>query len=487
MSDHHLSDVVSLVGQLQPALERNARASIIEIVGQLVALRAPMGDQWQQLALIAAGFGEHKLARAAMDLLVDAMGADPAARYQKAALLALIGEWREAFELIQALPEDVPDRVSNSYSRGMAALYVGKFDEAQRLLEQVTHWQPQSGPTWLALASTVNLSRAPELAERLFAVERAMQSAPVADRAPYHFALGKARDDRGEHAQAADAFARGARNMKSLVSYDPDKDLAEAQRAVDGYDAARIAAIAELQRESTGRTIFVAGLPRSGTTLVEQILTCHSSVSDGGEISRLTLLANEIGGADWPTLARHVKAHGEDALAQLWDHWLDELFPVPGRIVDKTVTTSRFLGLAAALLPQAPLIWMTRDPLDRAWSCFRTNFAGTAMPWSYDQQDMAIHFRIEDRLLAQWQAILGERLLVLSYEALVSEPEAWIPRLLAHCGLAEEPKVYAPHQNIRPVATASMVQVRRPISRGSIGAAEPYRSFLAPFIEAYFG
>ena len=159
----------------------------------------------------------------------------------------------------------------------------------------------------------------------------------------------------------------------------------------------------------------------------------------------------------------------------------------PGRIIDKTTSSTRYLGLAAALLPDAPLIWMTRDPLDRAWSCYRTNFAGTAMPWSYDLQDIAAHFRIEDQLLAQWKKILGNRLLVVPYEELVTDPDAWIRRVLAHCGLGEESLVFSPHENQRPVATASMVQVRRPINRDAIGAGEPYRKFMQPFLDAYYG
>jgi hypothetical protein len=291
--------------------------------------------------------------------------------------------------------------------------------------------------------------------------------------------------ERGEHAPAFAAFARGARQMKTAVVYDGRADRADAARAIDGYSPERIAAIARGQGEPTARTIFVTGLPRSGTTLVEQILTSHSAVGDGGEIGRLLLLAGDVGGSSWPALARYVEAQGAASAARLWDHWLDELFPTPARVVDKTVNTSRFLGLAAALLPDAPLIWMTRDPLDRAWSCFRTNFSGAAMPWSYDLRDIAAHFRLEDRLLAWWQDILGDRLLVLSYEKLVTEPDVWIRRILAHCGLAEEPGVFAPHENRRPVPTASMMQVRRPINREGIGAAEPYRRFLDPFITAY--
>jgi hypothetical protein len=165
---------------------------------------------------------------------------------------------------------------------------------------------------------------------------------------------------------------------------------------------------------------------------------------------------------------------------------LVERFRTPGRVVDKSLDSSRFLGLAAALLPEAPLVWLTRDPLDRAWSCFRTYFVA-GLPWSFDLADMAFHFRLEDALLRRWQEILGDRLLVVPMEALTSEPEPWIRRLLAHCRLAEEPQVFAPHERGGTVTTSSVMQVRRPINRDAIGSAKPYRQFLEPFIEAYYG
>jgi hypothetical protein len=230
----------------------------------------------------------------------------------------------------------------------------------------------------------------------------------------------------------------------------------------------------------------VLGLPRSGTTLVEQILTSHSEVSDGGETFGLALLAKEIGGRSFDAVQRYVEEHGAASAARLWQHWLSERFPAPGRVIAKSLVNRRFVGLAATLLPEAPLIWLQRDPLDCAWSCFRTRFAGEA-PWSYDLEEIAFHFRVEADLLARWREMLGDRVLVVPFESLVSEPEPWIRRILAHCGLAEEPGVFAPHENERAVTTTSALQVRQPINRKGIGVAGPYRAFLAPFIDAYEG
>jgi hypothetical protein len=486
MTEHDLTAALRLVDQLQRALEPQDRAKITDIVGRLVALRAPMGGQWQPIAHIAAVNGELGLAREAMDLFVEASGGDAAARYQKAVMLAQAGLPGEADALLRTLPEDAPNPVAGAFTRGMMALMFGRTGDARRYLERVAQLKPQSGSTWLALAQSADLAREPELTDRIVSAERDTAQSIPTERAAYFYALGRAREAHGEHALAFAAFARGAQLLKSATAYDAARDRAEAADAVRGYNAEGIAAIAGRQREPTARTIFVTGLPRSGTTLVEQILTSHSAVGAGGETSRLALLAKEIGGPSFAALARHADGDA-GATARLWHHWLDELFATPERVVDKTVDASRFLGLAAALLPEAPLIWVTRDPLDRAWSCFRTYFMWAGMPWSYDLQDIASHFRLEDELLQQWQDLLGDRLLVVPLEALIDDPERWIRRILAHCGLTEEPQVFAPHENQRPVTTASTLQVRRPINRAGVGSAEPYRQFLEPFIAAYYG
>ncbi len=482
----NLTAALTLLGQLQPALERHNRAKLHDIVGKLVALRAPLGRQWQKLAQIAAEIGELRLARAAMDLYVEASPDDPAAWYLKAGLLSQMGAWDEAHALLGELSADVPDPVSHAYSRGTSALYLGHQEEAREQLELVTELQPLLGSAWQALGNLVDFADEPELAGHLIALEPEMEDAPEIERIIYGHALGKAHADRGEHRLAYTAVEQAARLTKRTTGYRRDYDELGAQAAVRGYTAEAIASIAGQQTEPTGRAIFVTGLPRSGTTLVEQILTSHSEVGDGAEIARLRLLSREIGGLTHDELSAYVAEQGVAPAARLWSHWLEERFPAPGRIVDKTVSTTRFLGLAASLLPEAPLVWMTRDPLDRAWSCYRTYFSGGA-PWSCDLEDIAFHFRLEDELLRQWREILGERLLVVSLEALVADPTEWIRRILAHCGLAEEPRVFAPHESRRAVTTSSVMQVRRPINRDGIGSAQPYREFLKPFIDAYYG
>src|SRR5690606_32667313 len=149
-ADAALSAVLALADQLRPAIEQGDRARQNAIVRELIDKRAPMGGQWQQLALLVLGNGEIGLARQAVDLLVEALGGDHAAHYHKAALLALLSDWQGADATLRALPEDVPDPAANAYSRGMAALNLGALEKAQHHLERTTRLRPQAGRAWLA-------------------------------------------------------------------------------------------------------------------------------------------------------------------------------------------------------------------------------------------------------------------------------------------------------------------------------------------------
>jgi tetratricopeptide (TPR) repeat protein len=475
-----------LVQRFQQALQQEDRATIVEALRQLVALCAPMAGQWLQLAPMAADLGEFGLAREAIDLFVESAGGGSTALAHKVDVLAYIGAVGEALALLRTLPPNVPDPFAHALSRGALTTGAGDADEARRWLETALRLRPQSGQAWYLLAMVVDFAKEPDLADGLFAGERAMQAAPRVERAYYYYALGKARADLGEHARAFAAAARANGATRAEYPYDRSVDRQSALEAVKGYDAAGIAGLARRQGEPTDRSIFVMGLPRSGTTLVQQILTSHDEVSGGGEINLLRWLVREAGDASYPAVAAFVGKAGAPPLARLWRHLLEQRFPSAGRVVDKTINTTRKLGFAAALLPEAPLIWLRRDPLDCAWSCFRNCFMEN-VHWSNDLGDIAFNFRLEDELLERWQAILGERLLVIPFEELVSGPEPWIRRILAHCGLEEQPQVLAPHENRSPVQTVSAMQVRRPINRAGIGSAEPYRPYLAPFIEAYYG
>jgi tetratricopeptide (TPR) repeat protein len=479
-----VSDVMGASAQLKEALARRDRAETNRVVAMLLDGQAPLGEQWRGIAQLMQVSGEFTLASRAIDAFVAGSGNKAAARYAKVVLLTQFGRLQEAHDLLASLPADVPDRAGHAYVLGNTAMTLGRVEAATRYLLETLDHRPGWGPAWLSLATAANLAEGP-IGERLLAERAAAERQGPADLARYYYALGKLHADRRQHDESFAAFSRGAELLRAHAPYSRAGNERNAAAAMTGYQPGFFERMRRQATSDTGRPIFVTGLPRSGTTLVEQILASHSAVADGGELNIAQHMAVAAGGVSGDDIERYVANGGSiDALGGLYLHLLAERFGQEGRIVDKTIDASRMIGLIAAALPDAPLIWMRRDPLDSAWSCFRTFFIH-GVAWSYSLTDIAHHFLLEDQMMAFWQAQLGERLLVVPYAALVDDPAGWTARLLAHCGLADEAAVYTPHLTERRVATASALQVRRPINRDGLNVAAPYRRHLQPFVDAY--
>lgn len=473
------------IEELKRALAARDRAGANAAVVELLDQRAPLGAQWRALSELMRVSGELTLAHRAMDAFVAAAGHTPQALYSKAVLLTQTGKMREAYDFVARLPADVPDLAGHAYVLGNVAMTLGRIDAAREHLELAVRQRPGWGPAWLTLAGAVDLARDP-LGERLLADRAAAERQGPSDLARYHYALGKLHVDRKDPDAAFAAYAHGAALLRGETPYSRKGNAANAALAAIGFPDGFIERLGAHKARDTSRPIFVTGLPRSGTTLVEQILASHSKVADGAELNIIQHLAVQVGGVSGDALDKYLANGGStDAMASLYLHLMAERFGSEGRIVDKTVDASRFIGLIAAALPDAPLIWMRRDPLDSAWSCLRTFFIH-GVGWSYDLTDIAHHFRLEDALLEFWKVRLGDRLLVVPYAELVTSPQAWTRRLLLHCGLEDEPGVYAPHASERVVMTASAMQVRKPINRDGLNVAAPYARHLQPFVDAYF-
>lgn len=477
-----MADIEALKG----ALAAKDRALANAAVARLLDAEAPIGAEWRRIAELMRVSGELTLALRAIDAFIAAAKGVPEARYSKVVLLTQAGRLREAHELAVTLPAHVPDPAGRAYLLGNTALTLGRIEEARDYLLTALKHRPGWGPAWLTLASSGSLRTGP-VGDKLLADAAAAARQPPGDLARYHYAVGKLHADRGDTDASFAAYTKGAALLRQLTPYSREGNAANARAAMTGFPAGFIEQMNARQTLDTKRPIFVTGLPRSGTTLVEQILASHSEVTDGAELNCVHQLAVAAGGISGEAIARHLASGGSpESMARLYLHLLDERFGSQGRVVDKTIDASRFLGLVAAVLPDAPLIWMRRDPLDSAWSCFRTFFIH-GVAWSYDLQDIAHHFRLEDQLLSFWQERLGERLLVVPYAQLVDAPENWTGRILKHCGLAEEAAVYAHHETERAVATASSLQVRRPINRDGLNVAAPFARHLQPFVDAYYG
>lgn len=453
--------------ELKAALARGDRAAANRAISALVRNGAPLGQHWRSLATLAMHHGELDLAMAAIRHFVAATGGAAAARREAAILHARAGRPEAALGLLAPLGDDP----HTEFARATIALDMGDLERARMRLRSIVERTPLAGEAWLALSTAGGIDD--RSGDRLLGLVEHRFEAPTAARVAAFHAAGAVLHARGAHDAAFGMFANAAAEHQRTAPHDRDADSASANAATGGFGAPAAG-------DGTGRAIFVTGLPRSGTTLVEQILTAHSAVAGGGELNLLRLLAQEAGGADARAAARADKT----ALADLYDHLLSQRFGSSGRIVDKSLNVSRMLGLIDTVLPDSPVIWVRRDPLDCAWSCFRTHFAVGAR-WSLNLGDIAHHMRLEDELHRRWAELLGSKMLTVQYAELVTGPDAHIAKILRHCGLAEEPGPYAPHTSKRTVTTASSVQVRQPIGRFGLGVAAPYRRHLQPFVRAY--
>lgn len=475
-----------LLEQLPSALDRRDRGEVNGLIGELLQRDAALGRQWRTLALVLSQNGEHRSAIQAIRNYVRWGESDPLFRLEEVFTLQRAGRIVEARDVLTDIPSTVPDRGAHAYLAGALDSMIGRLDRAKEELAESVRLAPQSGRAWLALAMIERLDHQSAIGDAIARNDPRETGSRMENPDAFFYALGKTFAERKDYRRAFEAFSEGARLARSFQPYDPAAERRRVEQIASGYDRAFIDRVAATVTIDTSRPIIVTGNPRSGTTLVEHILASHSAVADGGELDVMRVVGQEIGGPLEADLANYLERRPADALAGLYLHLLDERFDGRGRIVDKRLFASRSLGVIAAILPQAPIIWMRRAPLDCAWSCFRTYF-NQSSPWSHDLRTIAQHFRLEDMLLEKWQNALGARLLVVPYEDLIDAPAVWTKRLLDHCGLAEEPGVFAPHQTERAVMTASVMQVREPINRKGIGVAEPYREFLQPFVDAYYG
>ena len=473
-----------LVSQVTQTLTEGDRRGFRSAVLELVAIDADLGRSWRSLTTPLLDYGEFDLATAAIDRYVAWSGNRSAAMFDQATVYARSGRHARARALLECVDPGTPDRVAHAFLRGTLALDLGDFAAARALLLQVLAIRPLSGQAAYALAASALMATDNEVADRILAGEPRLDDAPRAERAMYLYALGKVSADRGEIDRAFDHYARGAAIVAASRAADPASDRAGALQAIEGWNASALAAVSARITVPTGRPIVVTGLPRSGTTLVEQVFASHSAVGEGDELGYFAMLVNEIGGPMAGRARRLAERARPNEVVGDYLHLLDNRFGRDGRVVDKTLEATRYLGTFAALLPDAPILYVRRRPLARAWSCFSTYFM-TGLGWTFDQRAIAAHFRIEEALLERWHSILGDRLMIVDYETLVSDKETEIPRLLGHAGLVVEPQTLTPETAARLVRTASVAQVRAPIGTGRVDAVEAYRQHLQPFIEAY--
>ncbi len=474
--------------QVIDAFQRFDRRNVAALIAEELREGPPSGVHWADVEAIANRIGEINFAieAARRYAATEPRTLDRALRYCNA--LAARGRLDACVREIDALPAVVQQHPAVLQLRGSIATRLGDFTQAAAVLRQTVALAPQEGHHWLALAMIHKFAPGdPDLA-RMEAVAAQMRRTPAESQAPFFYALGKARHDCGDYDRAFAAYSEGAAKMRA--PFDAPAMERFVRAVIDDFTLENLERLTPSGCDSD-RAIFVFGLPRSGTTLVEQILASHSAVNDGEEVNLFCyalIPAGDFsfrGGLDYQQRTAASDPWGE--IARDYLSMLEQRFGREGRIIDKTLNHSLFLGFILHALPKAKVIWMRRDPQDTAISCFRSFFGTGTMPWSSSLADIGRHFRLEDALHAHWTRLFPERILTVPYEGLATDPKTWITRILGAAGLDLQAAPFAPHLRRRSVQTASVAQVREPITATRVGAAEKYRVHLQPFRDAYTG
>ena len=385
----------------------------------------------------------------------------PAYRNLLAGCLSLLGEDEQSTALYESLLADYPNqpRLWLNYGHGMRV--VGRSEEAMAAYKHCMALAPSMGDAYWSLANLKTASFTPD-EEDAMRVQAGRTDLSAEDRLHFHYALGKALEDRREYAAAFEHYASGAKLRRDETPYSADETHALAERSTRTFTPAFFAEQAGAGCESPA-PIFVVGLPRSGSTLIEQILASHSQVEGTMELPHVGLIAQSL-----------VKGRAFADLGQgyITDTALYRKLGTPF-FIDKMPNNFLHVGLIHLILPNAKIIDARRHPMGSCFSAFKQHFA-QGQYFSYDLTDLGRYYRDYVELMRHFDQALPGRVHRVIYEDMVEDTEGEVRRLLEHCGLPFEDACLRFYENGRAVRTVSSEQVRRPIFRDGV---EQWRNF----------
>ena len=396
------------------------------------------------------------------------------------------GKYAEAMVHYQRAIGLKPDFAEAYYFLSIALRELGQFDEAQHASERALELEPKNGRYYRQLfygkrviAGDRRLAAAETLAED-------MASLPMEDQRELHFALGKAYEDLEQRERSFRHRLEGNALKRRESVYREPEMLGFLDRIRTVFTAELMHSKRNLGNPSIVPT-FIVGMPRSGTTLVEQILASHPKVFGAGELAEFSKAAASIGMPNGAlSFPEAVPALSAEQLRQIGTSYLDAVraeAPRAERITDKMPANFSFVGLIHLALPNARIIHMRRDPVDTCLSCFSLLFVGD-LPYCYDLGELGRYYRAYETLMEHWRQVLPAGVMLdVRYEEVVADTERQARQLLAHCGLEWDDACLDFYKTQRPIRTASATQVRQPIYRTSVGRWRPYQHLLQPLIK----
>jgi tetratricopeptide (TPR) repeat protein len=430
--------------------------------------------------------GAEKHARAALD-------ADPgyaAAAHYLGALLVEQDKLANALPFLEAAAKWAPDVAQHHRDLGVTQLFLGDVAGSRETLLTTMRLDVHSHEVLYTLIRMWQMNDGSADADRLLEIVQELADRagelPTAEQAQVLFSLAKAHDDRGEVDKAVKAFDRANAVKRATLTYDVVSLEARYRRIAEVFSKELIGGLATSGAPSN-RPIFIVGMPRSGSTLIEQILSSHPEVHGAGEIYNLPQLveaARGPAGGVYPEWGATMNAIDCAAIGEAYVKSLPPGLPGQTRTTDKWLENFEQLGLIGVCLPNAKIIHCRRDPRDQLFSCWSLLFSQN-QEYAYTFEELGRFYRAYAGLMEHWRQALPEgRMLELNYEELIADPETSAKRVLDHCGLEWDDQVLKFWEARRPVKSASMFQVREPIYDRSIGRWKPYADYLAPLFKA---
>jgi Flp pilus assembly protein TadD len=352
----------------------------------------------------------------------------------------------------------------------------GRFDEAQSLLKRTLEISPKHPTAWASLNGTRKMTTA-DSDWFATAEEIAGSGVPLWDEVQLRFAMGKYCDDVNDYDRAFANFRRGNELLKSVAGrYNREAHARFADDLIRVYTRETLASVAE-GGSASAKPIFVLGMPRSGTSLAEQIIASHPSAKGVGEPDYWLKAAR----THHDELRQKVlDLPARQKLAADYLRLIEQRFPDALRIVDKTPTNADFVGFIHSVFPNARIIRMRRDPIDTCLSCYFQNFS-TAQTFTMDLDDLAAYYHTHQRLMDHWcKALPAQAIFEVPYEDLVADQETWTRKILDFLGLEWDARCLAFHETKRSVVTASTWQVRQKIYRHSVERWRNYEKYIGP-------
>jgi len=392
------------------------------------------------------------------------------------------GEAVDAFEhALRLRPGD--ERASRALAEAHSRL--GHDDEAVALLAPLVAAEDPAPPR-LAMVYLRVCLRAGRLDEGRAVVDAltAGGDMPPGFRAQAQFLIGELHERSGRHDEAFKAYQLA--NSAAERPYSAERNREGVDRMIEAWTPGAVAGLERPSRKSD-RFVFIVGMPRSGTSLVEQIIASHRRAFGCGELEHINDIAVRLTGSrdGWAPVHQmdRLTPGVLDAASGAYANSLRQIAPGADLITDKMPLNAMHLGLISAIFPGARIVHCVRDPRDTCWSCFTHHFMGRGNAFTNDLADLGDYFADHHRLMAHWKSALDIAIHDVVYEDLVRDPEAQSRELIGFLGLGWDERCLRFYENKRTVRTNSAEQVRRPVHEGSIGRWKPYESHLAPLIE----